>query len=304
MTPVITVIIPVYNSEPYLRRCLNSVISQSFNDSFEVILVDDGSTDGSGRICDDYALLYHSFRVFHTVNQGASRARRFGLEQAQGDYVSFVDSDDFVSPDYLSMLYGLEKRYNVGISACRVKSVRSKEDLFVEDPCANPVILEGDDLFHRFFKYEFWGLYGKIYRKELLIEAPFPSATISEDYYVITHVLNKVGKLSYTADPLYFYEKHPGSLSRQPVSLRFFEEFENVKAVFDFTSDKMPEYRAYALSNAVESAVKLLLVSRKTTRYQEQKRALSAFLKEHRNEILFCKPLNPKTRILAIYCSL
>ena len=305
MTPVITVIIPVYNSEPYLRRCLDSLIGQSFNDTFEVILVDDGSTDDCGRICDDYALRHNSFRVFHTENQGASLARRFGLEQARADYVSFVDSDDVVSPDYLSTLYGLEKRFDVGISACRVKPIRSKEDILGENPCTSPVILHGDDLFHRFFQYEFWGLPGKLYRKELLIEAPFPSASLSEDYYVMTHVLNKVGRMTYTAEPLYFYEARQGSLTRQALSKRSFEEFANVKDVYDFVSLKMPKYKSFALLNAVESAVKLLFASRrKSDIYLADRQMIKTFLRRHRCEILSCRPLNYKVALLSLFLSL
>ena len=294
----LSVIIPVYNSESWISRCLDSIVSQRFVEQFETILIDDGSTDGSGAICDTYARRLPNIRVFHTDNQGASLARKYGVEKALGQYVTFVDSDDYVKSGYLETLYRISLDTGCSIAACAVEggSCASKQH--------EPQVLRFDELMPRFFKYEFWGFVAKIYSRDLFLSISFPTATISEDYYVMAQLFEKERVLAFSPALLYVYDHHPESLSRLPISKRAFEEFENVKAVFDFTSDKMPEFRAYALSNAVESAVKLLLASRKTKRYQEQKKLLYAFLKNHRNEIVFCKPLNPKTRILAVYCSL
>lgn len=101
MSPLISIIIPVYNTEKYIRRCIDSVIAQSYSD-WELILVDDGSTDGSGEICDEYAEKDERIRVFHKANGGVSSARNVGLDNANGEWVSFVDSDDWVENSYLS----------------------------------------------------------------------------------------------------------------------------------------------------------------------------------------------------------
>lgn len=305
VSPLVSIIIPVFNSEPYLHRCLDSVIEQRFEEMVEILLVDDGSTDGSAAICDEYARNYALISVFHTGNRGASLARRWGLERARGEYVTFVDSDDFISRNYLSSLYDLEKRFNLGISACAVQQIQPGEIPKDSSSIVRPGILEGDELFHRFFKYEFWGVYGKLYRKELLMSIPFPKATLCEDYYVTAQLLHLVERIAYSPEQLYHYEVHLGSLSRGAFSLRSFEEFDNVKAVFDFILVNRPEYRSFALSNAVESAVKLLLASHKNNKaFPEQRKRLSAFLSEHQFELLTCKPLNPKTRLLAFCCSL
>ena len=302
---MISVIIPVYNAKDYLERCLDSVLGQSFNGRIEILLVDDGSTDGSGAICDEYARKRTFISVFHTENHGASLARRYGLERAEGEYVTFIDSDDYVSPDYISSLYYLEKRFGAGICGCKVQRTKSGEIVAKESIHNTPYILDGDVLLRRFFKYEFWGLPGKLYRKKYLMEIPFPKATICEDYFVMIQLLFKVGRMAYSENPLYYYEGHLESLSRLHLSLRSFEEFDNVYAVFDYTSVNLPKYRAYALSNAAETAVKLLLASRKTKiSYAKQRRYLTSFLAQHRGELLFCKPLNPKTRLLALGCSI
>ena len=102
--PIITVVVPVYNVEKYLDRCVNSIIAQTFTD-FEVILVDDGSQDNCGKICDKYAEIDNRIHVIHKENGGLSSARCAGIEIAQGEYISFCDSDDYLSPDFLSVLY-------------------------------------------------------------------------------------------------------------------------------------------------------------------------------------------------------
>lgn len=300
MTSQVSIIVPVFNSAPYLRRCIESILGQDFQGTKEIILVDDGSMDGSGAICDEYAASTDCIAVFHVENGGASLARRFGLEKATGEYVSFIDSDDYVSPDYISSLYSLEERFGIGISACRVEySTAAGESGSQGD--STTVVLEGDGLFHRFFKYEFWGLPGKLYRRSLLLGIPFPQATLSEDYNVMVRLLHASGRMAYFDAPLYHYEKHQGSLSMQVISERCFEEFANVKDVYAFVSSEMPRYEDYALSNVTETAVKLLLASRgQAALYRQGRQELKAFIAAHRKDILRCKPLNRKTAFLAL----
>ena len=296
---MVSVVIPIHNSEAYLGRCLDSVLGQDFDGKKEIVLVDDGSTDGSGAICDGYARKYPGISVFHTENRGASLARRFGLEKAGGEYVTFIDSDDYVSPKYISVLLNLEKRFGLDVSACRVSCPAPDNDH--EEEYIEPVVLEGDELFRRFFKYEFWGLYGKLYRRSILLGIPFPEATLSEDYNVMARLLNSVGRMAYMDTPLYFYEKHDGSLSQGHFSSKSFEEFVNVKDVYEFVSSEMPGYREYALSNAVETSVKLLLASRgQAGSYRQDRKELKSFLANHRHDIYNCRPLNRKTAMLAM----
>ena len=108
MKPKISVIVPVYNVEPYLKRCLDSIINQSLNE-IEILIIDDGSTDKSGEICDEYAKLDNRIRVIHQENGGLSRARNVGLDQAQGKYIMFVDSDDLLKEIFVKSLMILLK---------------------------------------------------------------------------------------------------------------------------------------------------------------------------------------------------
>ena len=111
INPMISIIIPVYNVEKYLHKCLGCIINQTYK-TFELILVDDGSSDKSGEICDDYALRDSRIRVFHIKNGGAASARNFGLENAVGEWIAFVDSDDYISDDYLEVLASGTENYD------------------------------------------------------------------------------------------------------------------------------------------------------------------------------------------------
>lgn len=132
--PTISIIVPVYNTEQYLPRCIDSILSQSFTD-FELLLIDDGSTDGSSAICDDYAKKDNRVRVFHKENGGASSARNVGLDNAKGEWVTFVDSDDYVLDNYLSL--GFEKNIDMYVQNWKYA------DGLVKD-CYEPCVIEED----------------------------------------------------------------------------------------------------------------------------------------------------------------
>ncbi|GMO37902.1 MAG: hypothetical protein Ta2B_17610 [Termitinemataceae bacterium] len=124
--PVISVIIPVYNVEHYLRRCLDSVLAQTFTD-FECILIDDGSPDKSPAICDEYAKKDSRFVVIHQANAGVSAARNAGLDIAQGEWITFVDSDDWIEPDMLRVLYQNAVKHQSDVSVCGVQRTDGTE---------------------------------------------------------------------------------------------------------------------------------------------------------------------------------
>ena len=116
----ISVIVPVYNTEKYLRKCVDSILAQTFTD-FELLLIDDGSTDNSGKICDEYALKDNRVKVIHKENGGVSRARNLGIDNAQGEYLSFIDSDDYIRPDMYAELVAVADKYNVDLAVSDIE---------------------------------------------------------------------------------------------------------------------------------------------------------------------------------------
>lgn len=299
--PLISCIVPIYNSERYLRRCIDSILAQDYP-HYEIILVDDGSTDSSSRICDQYAAQYKSIIVYHKRNEGASLARKYGLDRATGDFVSFIDSDDWILPQYLSTLYQMISQYDVKISACGVHRVKPEESTKLSKECYESQLLTFDELMPRFFKYEFWGFWGKLYYKDVFGRITFPEETLSEDYYVMTQVFSQEQKMAFTNAQLYYYEYHLCSLSHEKLSQRAFGEFENVKSVYEFTRHNCPQYKEYALSNVIETSVKLYLQKTQDRKhlYTAQFNTIRSFLKKEFLAILHNHIVNKNIRILAI----
>ena len=299
--PLVSIIIPVFNAEKYLRRCLNSIINQIYQ-NFEIILVDDGSTDGSGEICDSFAVRDSRIKVIHIPNGGASLARKKGLDLSKGKYVTFVDSDDWVSPSYVSTLLQVLDEYGVNVASCGVRRVKQGYNYREEVVEKSSHLLSFENLMPRFFKYEFWGFWGKIYLRNSLSGLDFPKATLSEDYYVMTQLFNKERQMAITDAPLYYYEYHDNSLSHQKLSMRAFEEFENVKAVYDYVCLNLPQYKDYAFSNVIETIVKLNFLKKqdKEDFFKEQFSAINYFLKKTRIRILYNMILPKGVKLLAL----
>lgn len=124
--PKISIIVPVYKAEPYLKKCIDSILNQTFKD-FELILVDDGSPDRCGEICDEYALKDSRIKIIHKENGGQSSARNVGLDIAQGEYIGFVDSDDWIEPDMYKKLFKVLKNDNVDMAICNINSIKDKK---------------------------------------------------------------------------------------------------------------------------------------------------------------------------------
>lgn len=295
---MISVVIPVYNAEQYLRRCMDSVLKQDYEE-IEVVLVDDGSVDDSGLLCDGYAQKDNRVRVVHQENQGASIARLNGLRIARGEYVTFVDCDDWIDNHYVSTLYQSAVQLKVNVCSCDVKRVKEGEEHVCDYVNRQPEVLVYDELMPRFFKYEFWGFPGKLYLKSALMQIPFPKATLSEDYLVMAQLFMQERRMAYVATPLYFYEYHPSSLSHQKLSRRAFEEFDNVKAVYDVMKEREPQYASMALANVVETCIKLHLMvlhSQESDAYQMEYSRIHSFLQQHIKEIFFCHSLSWKSK--------
>ena len=301
MQPLVSCIIPVYNAERYLERCLDSILAQDYP-NMEIVLIDDGSTDRSGDICDEYQRRYENVVVTHIPNGGASLARRKGIELAKGEYVTFVDSDDYFSPHYVSELYALIEKFQVRISACNVKRVHvGEQPKFAIDMERDDSLLTFDELMPRFFKYEFWGFPGKLYVKSLFEGISFLKATLSEDYFVMMQLFLRERQMAYTKTPLYFYEYHENSLSHTPLSEKAFEEFDNVKAVYEKVKLECPKFADYALSNVVETAVKLYVMgSKDNTDYTLFFSSVDKLLKNNKKAIIYNRALNGHVKLMAL----
>ncbi len=275
--PLVSYIVPVYNVEKYLERCLSSLLNQTYS-HMEIILVDDGSTDNSGSLCDAFADQYSHISVYHQANQGASFARKWGLEKAKGEYVAFVDSDDTIDVRITELLIQAILTYHTEIAVCDYqKGIDGKTDFRdITDTRISTVELEYQRLMQRFFSYDFWGFWGKIYQKDIFENIYFPKATLCEDYAVMAQLFTRYRKVAYVAAPLYHYRVHLGGLSTSVLNERKFEELQNMAYVYQYMRKNDRSYQGVAFAEYISAGIKLLGLIYKEERQQEFQHHVSA----------------------------
>ena len=214
-----SIIIPVYNVKPYLRECLNSVLAQTFTD-WECLCVDDGSIDGSGAILDEYASRNPCFRVFHKTNGGVSSARNLGIENAIGEWIWFIDSDDIIHPQALDHIAStLKKQPTIdayafeGISPCI-----SAPKTYPELPDSNPRVSSDHGYWN--FMYFCRSTFNLVYRRDKFSELRFPPLSVGEDLLFSSTLFWKVGIFAVEDVPLYYYRQRKGSATSGKISVK------------------------------------------------------------------------------------
>ena len=211
----LTVIIPVYNVEKYLHRCVDSVLGQTELPK-QIILVDDGSTDNCSMICEDYAKKYNNITIIHQKNQGLAAARNCGINHAVCDFVTFVDSDDYIEEDMYENLYRLiiENGADIAVGGVWVESEDgSKRNQYKEGvkKCwtKQEALIELNS--YQYFNMSFCD---KIFKKSLFKNLRFPVGKLCEDYYLMHKVIAKADKVCYMSQPFYHYIQRMNSISR------------------------------------------------------------------------------------------
>ena len=229
---LISVIIPVYNVEDYLHYAIESLGKQTYK-NFEIILVNDGSTDDSGKLCDEYSEKYSNVRVFHKENGGLSDARNFGVQKAKGEFITFLDPDDYLEAYSLELLASIQEKHNCEIVSTRVKAtelynVYSNHSLTEED-IKNVIVMDRDVFLEEAFydKVATVSACGKLYRKSIL-EIPFPKGRIYEDLYIISEHVEKTNKIVHTPIQIYNYYKRQGSIVNSKFTSKQYDFFDAI----------------------------------------------------------------------------
>lgn len=212
MEELITIIIPIYQVEKYLRKCLDSVLSQTYK-NLEIILVDDGSPDKCPQICDDYANKDKRIKVIHKKNGGMSDARNVAMKIATGKYIGFIDSDDYIKSDMYEVLYEDLKKTNSDVSICNYKKVFENQKS--NDDENNKEIFEYDteEALRLLIENEFGNYaWNKLYRKDILNNIQFPEGKKMEDLAVMYKIFEKAKKVVYTNKVEYYYIQRKDSI--------------------------------------------------------------------------------------------
>lgn len=239
--PKISIIVPVYNVEEYIHRCIKSILTQTISD-FELILVDDGSMDNSGKICDLYSEKENRIKVIHKKNGGLSDARNAGLDIAQGDFIGFVDSDDYIEPDMYEKLLLACEANNSKMAMCGrynafdqiVQIVFSFEGHKIwESKEAIEHLLTWDNIDS--------SACDKLFSKDLFSEVRFPVGKYNEDVFIMIEIIHHSGKIVHIGEAKYYYFKRSNSITNEKFSEKKLDLLDANQRVIEFVKDKYPD---------------------------------------------------------------
>ncbi len=239
---LVSVVIPVYNVEQFLPECLDSVLEQSHK-NLEILLVNDGSRDGSGQICEDYAARDSRIRLIHQENQGLSGARNTGIRAATGKYITFVDSDDAIHRDMVRYLLKLMKGHHADLSACQKQLIREDSTPIRDDAAALIRVLEGTDAcmdaLIRSGDLEVCA-WGKLYRTEMFREVEYPLGKYHEDVFTTYRLAAQCSRIAIGGRKLYLYRQRGGSIMHESFSLKHLDGVEGYMQQLKFVRKHFP----------------------------------------------------------------
>ena len=306
---LISIIVPVYNVSKYLRQCVDSIINQTYQ-NLEIILVDDGSPDDSGMICDEYAEKDCRIKVIHKKNGGLSDARNAGIKVANGMYICFIDSDDYVSEIFIEHLYTNAKKYDVNVSCCgfcRFFDSGKMQHILFENVQRE---YYGEEIqkylnIDGYFNVAVWN---KMYKKELFNSICFPVGKNSEDAFVMYRILEKADSLYYDSTELYYYRQRYGSITKSStivydtlesntIQLKYYKKRGWTEAVkFGAQRLLLANIGVYntALCNPKTFPPELLKTTSETVnklRYEYSNEGLSKARKIQINLFIYCRPV-------------
>lgn len=252
----ISVIVPIYNAEKYISECIESIINQTYC-NLEIILVDDGSTDASKKICDSYAKLDKRIKVFHNENRGVSYTRNFGIINSNGKYIIFVDADDTINENYVDLLISTMLKYNSDIAICGFDFISNVIN-------QKYIIREKESVFEGILKNDYYALepflltpWGKIYKRSILMKYNifFPERyNIAEDQIYNFNYLGTIKKYVFINKALYnYYDRNNCSLSKKRNICNFNAEIECLKVKKKFLKkNNINEWEKHINKNAID----------------------------------------------------
>ncbi|WP_297569692.1 glycosyltransferase [uncultured Anaerovibrio sp.] len=299
---LISVIIPVYDVEGFLARCLQSIAEQTYK-KLEIILVDDGSTDNSGKICDEFAKEDKRVVVLHKENGGLSSARNAGLDVAHGDYVTFVDSDDYLAPNFIEVSVGLCIEKNAQIAVMDMKYIKENEDKCVWDNRVtytmdlNPEQAIEESLYQRHFSC---CAPAKLYKRQLIGDIRFPLGRLSEDLATCHLFLDRANRIVYTNEIGYFYRQRNSSIMHD-FNMNRMDAIIWARDIESFCKDKYPRITDAATCRLFNVAVHLLLdLPRRGEVYNAVVSELLGVVRGTRNTVLLDKKCRNREKIAAL----
>ncbi len=295
--PVISVIVPVYNVEKYVGRCLTSIINQSYT-NLEIIVVNDGSTDNSLSVCESYAAKDNRIKLITQENRGLSGARNTGLRHYTGEYVTFVDSDDWIHESMIEYLYNLIIRHNCEMSKCGNLRVSEGNSLNKNYKELEDTIYTRDEFMKLFLSGTYTACWSRLFRKDIISGFEFPEGLNCEDYIYMYEAIRRVKIVAVNELPLYYYFVREDSIVNENFNLRKFDQFYSAQKLHELVKTHTPEYTKLSVTRLAGAIVSLLSSSRKYKGFEDKEKELTAFLRGNYTLFLFNNQLNYKLRIV------
>ena len=285
----ISVIVPVYNVEAYLERCVESILQQTYA-HFELILINDGSTDSSGQICDQLASQYENIKVYHIENAGVSNARNMGIQLATGSWVTFIDSDDFVTQDYLATLASAVEGLNVGFAIAPLHHIKNGIVTDIPSHSGKTELWSTEETMKELLmttRTSFFPV-AKLFKRDLLADEKFnTNYHLAEDALFLTELLLKTRCSCVFIDkPVYYYDHREGSATTS-VNRHVFDTIEVYQQILAQVSQVFPNLKYELINRECWSYItvydKIIFTSREE--YQKEKAELRNWIVQHRREI-------------------
>ena len=287
----ISIIVPLYNIVEYLPRCVNSILSQTYGD-FELILVDDGSTDLSGELCDQYMIADKRVRVLHKQNEGVSKARNCGLEMATGDWITFIDGDDYVVPQYLDILLRTALDNDCLMSCCNMV-FQNQDGINYKTAFMNSAVLQNVEILQGYFcegalKTQFYGPVNKLFHKSIIRDIVFEDYALGEDILFIYEVLNKISTVAFAGEIGYHYIKRTDSATTSKFNFKKLDYVKAAHRILDLSKNHSKEIYEKALIWTVRISIvtlRQIYMNRMESQLQDFIKSERIFVKENQRAI-------------------
>ena len=259
---LITVIVPVYNVEKYLEKCVNSILHQTYK-NLEIILVDDGSTDNSGKICDEFKEKDKRIKVIHKLNEGQSVARNIGIDLAKGKYIGFVDSDDFIQEDMYEVLYNLCKKYDSEISIVTHYEMYNNKILFTRDTGELCVLNKFDAMKELLMDKKIQNyVWNKLFKIELFDNLRFVENRYYEDSVIMPVLFERSNKVVLLEKPKYYYVRSDNSTIANINSKLYGDYLKSISDRYTYLEgkyDKLDLYNSYIFIHDMINAYSIIV---------------------------------------------
>ena len=297
--PKISIIIPVYNVKDYLERCVYSAVFQTY-ENIEVILVDDGSTDGSGLICDELANKFTKVKAYHKENGGLSDARNYGMDRMTGDYFFFIDSDDYIDKRTLSIMYGASISLDVDIVECEFVKVSNIAPVFFY---LGSYMVRKDSIRNFIYQNIKWKehystAWNKLYKTSVFGHLRFKKGKINEDEFFVNEWIGNVNYIGYVSAKLYYYLTRADSIMGKPYNIGRVDGIqaycERLPIIISKYPDTYPDFLAFIVSHSINK-IELVIKQGNDSNNKIRKR-IASYLVNLLPLINVCNKIGPTNR--------